>query len=172
MTVPFSLHPINTNWSQYFVLFCFRGAHPMALVLLLILCSEILRGESLGNHMGLNLEPVMGQQHTRQKPYCCAFTPSHDPSIFDMWHPQCCKMILHHHLDLDFSNDEMMTIFSCVSWPSFGLPQRNVCSFPLFILIFFSGFVGINFVSTLCTLNINPLFDVFSANIFSHSAVF
>ena len=68
----------------------------------------------------------------------------------------------------------MLSIFSCVCWPSICLLWKNVknglCPFlnhitVIRILIYF----GVEFRSSLCILDISPLLDISFANIFSNS---
>ena len=61
----------------------------------------------------------------------------------------------------------ILSIFSCVYWPSVCLLQRNVYLGPLPIFNFFLFFL-LSCMSYLCILEINPLSVASFASIFSH----
>ena len=50
------------------------------------------------------------------------------------------------------------SIFSCASWPSVCLLWKNFCSVPVYFLIGFFFFLILSCMSSLCSLDINPLF--------------
>ena len=62
----------------------------------------------------------------------------------------------------------ILSIFSCVCWPSMCLLWRNICLglLPIFVLIVFLIY---NSISCLYLLETNPLSVALFANIFSHS---
>lgn len=63
-------------------------------------------------------------------------------------------------------------MFSSAWWPSVGLPQNCVCSFSISIFMGFLDLGDLILASTFLILNINPLSNVLSANIFSYLAFF
>ena len=62
-----------------------------------------------------------------------------------------------------------LSIFSCIGWPSVCLLLKNGYSGPLPILKSDCVFLLLSCMSSLYILDVNPLSDIWLANIFSHS---
>ena len=94
-------------------------------------------------------------------------------TLFNNGHSDLCEVVPQCGFDLHFPDNQMLSIFPCVYWPSVCLLWGNVYLglLPIFLLgVLF--FLVVEWLELFVSLEIKTLPVTLFANIFSHSLVF